>query len=206
MDIRQGYENCREAIGWGHGNHGPLPLGIRSADLYPDRRGRRADQTDVVRGPAAGGVFRCLDRTARGVTRPYICTGENLARRQGFKDFIIHQGCDILHPDLRNSGGFLETKRIADMAAVYGLPMSTHNTGSQLHTWATCQWAASIRDFLAVETITGQGGWMDQLLLLDGPYIKERGFVQVTDKPGLGVEINPDVAKAHLAPGEAWWG
>jgi L-alanine-DL-glutamate epimerase-like enolase superfamily enzyme len=27
----------------------------------------------------------------------------------------------------------------------------------------------------------------------------------VTDKPGLGVEINPDVAKAHLAQGEAWW-
>jgi L-alanine-DL-glutamate epimerase-like enolase superfamily enzyme len=73
-----------------------------------------------------------------------------------------------------------------------------------LHTWATCQWAASIRDFLAVETITGQGGWMDQLLMLDGPYVKH-GMVQVTDKPGLGVEINPDVAKAHLAQGEAWW-
>ena len=26
------------------------------------------------------------------------------------------------------------------------------------------------------------------------------------DKPGLGVDINPDVAKAHLAPGETWWG
>ena len=70
-----------------------------------------------------------------------ICTGENLARRQGFKDFIIHHGCDILHPDLRNSGGFLETKRIADMADVFGLPVANHNTGSQLHTWATCQWA-----------------------------------------------------------------
>jgi hypothetical protein len=39
------------------------------------------------------------------------------------------------------------------------------------------------------ETITGAGGWMDQLLLLDGPYIKD-GFVQVTDKRGLGVELN----------------
>ena len=36
----------------------------------------------------------------------------------GFKDFILNQGCDIQHPDLRNSGGFLETKRIADMAAL----------------------------------------------------------------------------------------
>ena len=46
---------------------------------------------------------------------------------------------------------------------------------------------------------------MDKLLMLDGSYIED-GFIQVTDKPGLGVELNPDVARAHLAPGESWWG
>ncbi len=46
---------------------------------------------------------------------------------------------------------------------------------------------------------------MDQVLLLDGPYIKD-GFIQVTDKPGLGIELNPDIVRAHLAPGEVWWG
>ena len=54
------------------------------------------------------------------------------------------------------------------MAEVWGLPMATHNTGSQLNTWATCQWAGSIRDFLACETVTGKGDWMDDLLILDG--------------------------------------
>ena len=130
---------------------------------------------------------------------------ENLARRQGFKDFIIGQGCDIVNPDLRNSGGFLETKRIADLADVFGLPLANHNTGSQLHTWATCQWAGSIRDYLACETITGVGGWMDEVLVHDGPYIQD-GFIRITDKPGLGVELNPDVVKAHLAESERWWG
>jgi L-alanine-DL-glutamate epimerase-like enolase superfamily enzyme len=43
------------------------------------------------------------------------------------------------------------------------------------------------------------------VLVFDGPYIKN-GFVQVTDKPGLGIELNPDVVKAHLAEGERWWG
>ena len=46
---------------------------------------------------------------------------------------------------------------------------------------------------------------MDELLLLDHPYI-QGGFVRVTDKPGLGVELNPDVVKARLAPGETFWG
>ena len=56
-------------------------------------------------------------------SRVPILTGENLTRREGFKDFIIYQGCDIVNPDLRNTGGFLETKRIADMAHMFGLPM-----------------------------------------------------------------------------------
>jgi L-alanine-DL-glutamate epimerase-like enolase superfamily enzyme len=43
------------------------------------------------------------------------------------------------------------------------------------------------------------------LLALDGLYI-ERGFVHVNDKPGLGVDLNPDTVKAHLSPGESWWG
>jgi L-alanine-DL-glutamate epimerase-like enolase superfamily enzyme len=134
-----------------------------------------------------------------------ICMGENLARREGFLPFILNQGADILHPDLRNSGGFLETKRIADLAHVFGLPMANHNTGSQVYTYAAAQWAASIRDYIALETITGEGGWMDQVVLLDGPYIKD-GFIAATDKPGLGIELNPDIVRAHLVPGETWWG
>lgn len=46
---------------------------------------------------------------------------------------------------------------------------------------------------------------MDDLLILDGPYI-ENGYVRVTEKPGLGVDLNPNVAQAHLAEGERWWG
>src|SRR5207244_8129370 len=116
-----------------------------------------------------------------------ICTGENLTRREGFKDFILNQGCDILHPDLRNTGGFLETKRVADMASVYGLPMANHNTGSQVYTYSACQWAASIRDYIACETITGEGGWMDQVGMLDGRYVKD-GFVTATDRRGIAID------------------
>ena len=202
--IRQGYENCREAMGFDHDimvhNHWEYDLRT-SIQLAEAVEGIKPMWLEDPLGVEYSDSWK---RLCASVRVP-ICTGENLARRQGFKDFIINQGCDILHPDLRNSGGFLETKRIADMADVWGLPMANHNTGSQLNTWATCQWGASIRDYMACETVTGQGGWMDQLLIIDGPYIVE-GFIKVNDKPGLGVDINPDVAKAHLADGEKWWG
>jgi L-alanine-DL-glutamate epimerase-like enolase superfamily enzyme len=204
MQIEKGFENCREALGWEHDImvhchwEYDLRTSIQIAEAIAPMRPLWFED------PLPVDYSESWRRLCASVRVP-VCTGENLARRQGFKDFIIYQGCDIVHPDLRNSGGFLETKRIADMAEVFGLPMATHNTGSQLATWANAQWAGAIRDFLAVETITGQGGWMDEVLSLDGPYIQD-GFIRLTEKPGLGVELNPEVVKAHLAEGERWWG
>ena len=202
--VQKGFENCREALGWDHDLmvHCHWEYDLRTAIQI-------ADAVAPIRpvwleDPLPVDYSDSWKRLCAASQVP-ICMGENLARREGFKDFILNQGCDILHPDLRNAGGFLETKRIADMAHVFGLPMANHNTGSQVCTYASAQWAASIRDYLALETITGEGGWMDQVLLLDGPYIKD-GFIQVTDKPGLGIELNPDVVRAHLAAGETWWG
>jgi L-alanine-DL-glutamate epimerase-like enolase superfamily enzyme len=203
-EVGQGFENCREAIGWDH------DIMVHCHWEYDLRTSIQLAQAVEhikplwLEDPLGVDYSGSWKRLVEASNVP-ICTGENLERREGCNDFIINQALDILNPDLRNSGGFLETKRIADMAEVYDLPIATHNTGSQLNTWATCQWAASIRDFIACETITGRGGWMDQLLQIDGPYI-EGGFIRVNEKPGLGVELNPDVVKAHLAEGEAWWG
>jgi L-alanine-DL-glutamate epimerase-like enolase superfamily enzyme len=204
VNIGKGYENCREAVGWDHDImvHCHWEYDLRTSIQIAEAVA--AIKPLWLEDPLPVDYSESWKRLVASSRVP-ICTGENLERRQGFKDFIINQAADILNPDLRNSGGFLETKRIADMADVFGLPVCNHNTGSQLHTWVTCQWAGAIRDYMTCETVTGQGGWMDQLLALDGPYI-ERGFVPVNDKPGLGVDLNPDTVKAHLSPGESWWG
>lgn len=204
MQIRKGFENCREAVGYDH------DIMVHCHWEYDLRTSiQLAEAVEPIRpvwleDPLPPDYTESWRRLVASSKVP-ICTGENLTRRHGFKDFIVNQGCDILHPDLRNTGGFLETKRIADMAEVFALPMATHNTGSIVNTLATVQWAASIRDYLACETVLGKGDWMDDLVLHDGPIFKD-GFIDVTDKPGLGIELNPDVAKAHLAAGEVWWG
>jgi len=201
--IRQGFENCREAIGWDHDIlvHCHWEYDLRTSiqlaqALEPIRPLWLEDPMPIE-------YTESWKRLVASSNVP-ICTGENLARRQGFKDFIISQGCDILHPDLRNTGGFLETKRIADLADVFSLPMATHNTGSVIHTVATAHWASTIRDFVASETVVGHGDWMDEVLIHDGPVIKN-GFITPVDRPGLGLELNPDVVKPHLAPGETYW-
>jgi L-alanine-DL-glutamate epimerase-like enolase superfamily enzyme len=207
INIQQGFENCREAIGWDHDImvHCHWEYDLRTSIQIADAVA--SIKPVWLEDPLPVDYSDSWKRLCESSKVP-ICMGENLARREGFKDFIINQGADILHPDLRNSGGFLETKRIADLAHIYGLPMATHNTGSHVNTYATCQWAASIRDFMSCETSTGDAGAMEalgQVLLLDGPYIKD-GFIEVSNKPGLGITLNPDMVKKHLAAGETYWG
>jgi L-alanine-DL-glutamate epimerase-like enolase superfamily enzyme len=202
--IARGFANVREAIGWDHDLmvHCHWDLDVPSAIQLV---GAIADIKPLwLEDPLPVNYTEAWKHLAESSPVP-ILTGENLARREGFAPFLVNSACHIVNPDMRNSGGFLETKRIADMAAVYGIPVTLHNTGSQLHTYQACQWAASIRDFLLCETITGEGGWMDEVIRLEGRYI-EKGCIRVGDQPGTGVELNREIVEAHLAPGQKWWG
>lgn len=202
--IAKSFENVREVIGWDHDImvhcHWEFDIGSALELARAIAPMKPLWLEDPLQVPYTDSWKRL---TAESPVR--ILTGENLERVHGFVPFLINQGCDIANPDLRNSGGFLESKRIADFASVFGVPMTVHNTGSQLYTWQACQWASSIRDFMMVETVTGQGGWMDHVLKLDGRYI-EKGQVTVSNKPGTGVELNREIVQAHLIPGQSWWG
>lgn len=202
--IRRGFENCREAIGFDHDIlvHCHWEYDVRTAIQI-------AEAVESIKplwleDPLLVDYTSSWQRLTASSKVP-ICMGENLARREGFLPFVVNQGCDILNPDLRNSGGFLETKRIADFAAPFGMPIATHNTASQVHTYGNINWASTIHDYIATETVTGKGDWMDKVLLLDEPYI-QGGHIRVTSKPGMGITLNPDVVRAHLAAGETWWG
>lgn len=62
-------------------------------------------------------------RLVNSTTVP-ILMGENLDRKQRFKDFIVNQACDIVHLDVRNTGGLLEAKKITDLADTFNMPMA----------------------------------------------------------------------------------
>ena len=137
-----------------------------------------------------------------------ILMGENVYTRHGFKPFIINGGCHIVQPDFVKAGGLLESKRIADLADLFYMPTCAHNVASPIGTIASVHAAASIRNFLAHEFNRGNlkdhKAW-EEFAVYDRPYIKD-GHYQLSDKPGLGIDVNPDHIKANLVPGETWWG
>jgi L-alanine-DL-glutamate epimerase-like enolase superfamily enzyme len=204
IDIQQGFENTREAIGWDydimfHGNWSfDLISAIKLAQaLEPVKPLWIEDPIP----PDYSNAWTHLT----SVSKVPILTGENLGRRQTWVDFFVNKGIHIGQLDVRNVGGLLEAKKIADLADLYLIPMCSHNSASIVCNFAAVQWAASVRDFLAAETMIGNGTWMDDVILHDGAIVKN-SHITLPDKPGIGIELNPDVVKAHLAPGESWWG
>jgi L-alanine-DL-glutamate epimerase-like enolase superfamily enzyme len=136
-----------------------------------------------------------------------ILTGENLYKRQGFKPFILNQGCHLIQIDIPKAGGLLESKKIADLAELFELPVCAHIASSPLGALASAHCAAAIRDFRAQEFSPGAlstEAW-EKFVIYDGPVIKD-GKYRILDKPGLGVELNEDYVRGHLMPGETWWG
>ena len=202
-DIRIGFENCRNAIGedydiichchWEYDLRTAIQLSEAIEPIKPM----------WLEDPMPPDFSESWVRL-RSASKVPIGMGENLARRHGFKDFIINQGCDIVQLDIRNTGGLLESKKISDLADLFYLPMAAHDTGSIICNIATVHWAASVRDFLAAETLIGRGNWMDDVIVHDGPIVKD-GHIAVPTKPGLGIELNKEVVKANLARGEKYW-
>jgi L-alanine-DL-glutamate epimerase-like enolase superfamily enzyme len=139
-----------------------------------------------------------------------ILTGENLYRVKGFQPFIQNNAVHLVQIDIPKSGGLLESKKIADLANLYNIPVCAHTASSPLGAIAAAHCAASMRDFRAMEFSIGPNppqdvdGW-EKFVIYGVPVIKD-GKYQILDKPGFGVELNEDVVRANLPPGETWWG
>lgn len=137
-----------------------------------------------------------------------ILTGENLYTRRDFLPFITNGAVNIIEIDISMAGGLLEAKRIADLAYVYNIPVATHNVMGPVATVASANCAATMADFLGHETFDFKNGpraGETDVIIYDRELIQD-GHIQLSDKPGLGVEINKDVAVKHLMEGETWWG
>lgn len=136
-----------------------------------------------------------------------ILTGENLYLRQGFKPFILNQGCHLVQPDIPKAGGLLESKKIGDLAELFEIPVCAHIASTPVGAIASAHCAAAIRDFRAQEFSPGRlppEDW-EKFVIYEGGVIRG-GKYRILDKPGLGLELNEDFVRAHLMPGEKWWG
>lgn len=128
-----------------------------------------------------------------------ILTGEDIYLKEDFLKLARMHAVDIVHPDLATSGGLLETKKIGDLCQEEGVAMAMHFAGTPVSFMANVHCAAATENFIALEHHSVDVPWWEDLVHGDKPLFN-KGFAKVPNKPGLGVTLNDDVVKQHLAP------
>lgn len=132
-------------------------------------------------------------RVAAAVRIP-LATGERMTTKSEFA-LALRNGVEILQPALGRSGGILETKKIAAIAEVHNAQMAPHLYAGPVEWAANIQLAANIPNLLIAETI--QTGGAFHLKLIKNSITWEDGYILAPTEPGLGIDFDEDLARAH---------
>lgn len=130
-----------------------------------------------------------------------VCVGEMFIAEQ-FRLFVARGACDILHPDVLFCGGIRELHRIAGFAELNHLPVAFHGNGGALATIAAAHAGVASRNFLGLEYHFIETPWIGEFVRRDVPLIRD-GHVPMSGAPGLGIELDREVCRRHLADGES---
>jgi L-alanine-DL-glutamate epimerase-like enolase superfamily enzyme len=135
-----------------------------------------------------------------------ILTGEDIYLKEPFQVLCSRHAVGKIQPDLATCGGILETHKIGDMAEEYGVPMAMHFAGTPVSCMANVHCAAATQNFLALENHSLDVPWWSSMAqeYLKTPIVNH-GWIDVPDRPGLGVTLNEDVIRQHLLPGTGYF-
>ena len=135
--------------------------------------------------PCNPGVFKHIKERCK---LP-LATGERSYTRWGFRQFFEDRTLDIIQPDLCNTGGITETKKICDMAQVYDVGAQIHVCGGPIATAAALQVEAAIPNFVIHEEHNAN---LLKIFKESGKYYHApvNGFYEVPELPGIGQEMS----------------
>jgi L-alanine-DL-glutamate epimerase-like enolase superfamily enzyme len=137
-------------------------------------------------------------------TRTPIATGENHFFRLDFQRLIIDGGLRILAPDVQKVG-LWEGRKLADLAEMHYATLTWHNISSPIGTMGGVHLCAAVPNVLALEWHAASVPFFDELVKAsEGPMIRN-GKITVPDRPGLGIELDEDVAYKYRKPGEEFF-
>ncbi|WP_186130726.1 mandelate racemase/muconate lactonizing enzyme family protein [Burkholderia gladioli] len=184
----------REAVGSQadllFGTHGQM---VPSSAI---RLARRLEKYDPLwfEEPVPPGQEEAIAEVARHTSIP-IATGERLTTKYEFHKLLQAGGASILQMNVGRVGGLLEAKKIATLAEVHYAQIAPHLYNGPVGAAASIQLAACTPNFLIQESIMTWGGFHSEVVKT--PIRWEDGYIIPSSEPGLGIELDMDVVRAH---------
>jgi galactonate dehydratase len=132
-----------------------------------------------------------------------IAAGENIYLVYGFRRLLETGGVDTVMPDLQKVGGLGEGQRIANLANLYYIPFAPHMVASFLGAMACAHVCVSVPNFLIMEwqSYFHTNPMYKEIVKFDEGDWVQNSFIKVSDKPGIGVDINEEAMKKYATKG-----
>ena len=124
-----------------------------------------------------------------------IATGERLTTKYEFARVLETGAASILQPALGRVGGILEAKKIASMSEASYAQIAPHLYCGPIEGAANIQLSTCSPNFLILEGIQRWDGFHAEIL--KKPIHWESGYVIPSSEPGIGVELDEEVALAN---------
>ena len=138
-----------------------------------------------------------FDYVARNINLP-MATGERFYNPYQFKELIDRKIVSLIRPDLSLAGGYTQLKKIAGMAEAAFVGIFPHLMGSPLNIVAFTHLAAAIPNYVLMENLVSADKFND---MVDRPVERQGGYLLLSDRPGIGVEIQEEkLAKYPYGP------
>ncbi|MBR92388.1 MAG: hypothetical protein CL903_06300 [Dehalococcoidia bacterium] len=125
-----------------------------------------------------------------------IATGERLYTKFPFSEIVDKHAADILQPDIANAGGITELKKISAISEAKHITMAPHNVCSPVGAIAEMHLDKSIVNF-EIQEYHAEFYTEHYFSVFHGFPRQSGGYVELSDKPGLGLEINYEEINKH---------
>ncbi len=146
-------------------------------------------------GPESADTLRAMrDRIPSNVS---ICVGERHYTRYGIRPLLEKHVCDILMPDITRCGGPSEMKRMATMMEAYNVLLAPHNPNGPLSTLASAHVCATVPNFFRQEFMFNDVSWRDEVIDHPIQEMISNGYLHLSDRPGLGVDLVEEEMEKH---------
>lgn len=124
-----------------------------------------------------------------------IAAGERLYSLRSFMDLFALRAADYVQPDVSHAGGLLELKKIAAAAETHYVAFAPHNPSGPVANAATLQLAACCPNFSILEIMYSDVSYRKDIS--NESLIYREGRMHISDKPGLGIEIDESACEQH---------
>jgi len=123
--------------------------------------------------------------------------GESIYGVKGFYPYIAAKAVDIAMPDVKYCGGMLELKKIAAFCEAAEVKVSPHGPASPVGNVAAAHVCATMPNFQILEFSYGEVPWRAELI--DPPEALDKGYIQLSHRPGFGIALNEKTLAKYKA-------